>query len=181
MKNELSAELDSYIKRVLPQAKKELKYVKNEDWSSIESVSVRSNVYKIQNLLVDRNVKTAVKLYGLASEDLSNKRVKAALAILIDFFKVADTRYKTMIDAFDWTTFDLIDTKGTDRVKKEVEFQAEVLDDINTLENRLRAINFGGESDELSLSFHSDTPAPFMMSDMLEDFYPEIKDYLKRK
>lgn len=181
MANELNSEVDAYLKRILPQAKKELTYIKNEDWSIIENVKMRGNVYKIQNLLVDRNTKTAVKLYGLAKEDITKKRVKSALSTLIEFFNIADKRYKVMVETFDWSTFSLDNDADAGKIKSEVEFQAEVLNDINGLEARLRAINFGGESDELSINFYNNTPAPFMMAEAIEIRYPEIKQFMKRK
>ena len=177
----LNSEVESYLKRVLPQAKKELKYNKNEDWSKIKSVPTRENVYKIQDLLVHRNIETALKLYKLAGEDVKNKRVKDSLAILVEFFTILDERYSSMIEEFDWTTFKLDEKDANKRVEEEVKFQSGVLDDINKYEIKLKSINFGDESDDVSVSFYGNIPAPLMMSSMIEEIYPEVKEAVNKK
>ncbi len=181
MSNELTQIVNSYIGRILPQAKKELQYIKDNDWSVIDNVGKRGSVYKVQHLLNDRNIKSAIKLYKMAGEDLDKKRVKSALRILIEFYTILDDRYNVMIEKFDWTSFDLEDAKQAKKATSEVEMQASILENLNTFEATLRAINFGDESDDVNISMHSDTPIPFMMREAIEEQYPEILDHLKKK
>jgi len=178
MSNELSPAVDSYIRRILPQAKKELTYIEGEDWSVIKNVKSRDNAYEVHNLITDRNVRSAVTLYNMAGEDIGKKRVKNALEVLVKFFTILDERYKKVIEKFDWTAFN---TEEEGSAKNEVEFQSAVLKNINTLEDKLRGINFGGESDELHIEFHGDKPVPFMMNERMEEKYPDIKKHLEER
>ena len=181
MSNGLSPAVDAYIRRILPQAKKELTYVEGEDWSGIKNVKTRENAYAVHNLITDRNIKSAVDLYKMAGEDLSKKRVKNSLEILVKFFSILDERYNKVVENFDWTEFNSEEDGASAKAKNEVEFQSEVLKNLNAHEERLRKINFGGESDELHIEFHGDKPIPLMMSERMEEKYPDIQKYLDKK
>lgn len=179
--NSVKESVDSYISRILPQATKEFKFVKDNDWTEISNVKTREQNYKIQKLLVDRNIKSAVKLYKMAGEDIKSKRVRSTLRTLIEFYKVLNDRYKVMIDTFNWTEFNLEDDKEAGRAAAEVKFQAGVLDDVNALDSELRGINYGDESDTINVAMHSNTPIPFMMKEYIEGKFPEISEFLKKR
>lgn len=181
MSNKLTSAVDAYISRVLPPAKKEIEYVTDEDWSSIKNVNARSNAYAVHHLITNRNVTYAVELYKMAGDDVRHKRVQKTLELLISFFYKLDERYKSMIDKFDFTKFDPNDEKESSKVSAEVEFQSKVLAHITSMDSKLREINFGGQSTELGISLHGNKVIPFMMSELAERVFPEIKDYLKEK
>lgn len=181
--NEVSESIDKYISRVLPQAKKELAYIKDNDWSAIENIETRENSYDVQALLVDRNVKTAINLYKIAKESdtIGSKRVKASLKLLISFFKICNERYESMVQNFDWTTLSMDDKKEATKAKLEIQIQSKILKVVNELEAKLQAINFGDESDDVNVSMYGDTPMPFLMRDVMESAFPVIGEYLERK
>lgn len=179
--NELTPEVDGFISRVLPPAKKELRYIEDNDWSEIVNVKSRENAYKVQRLLIDRNLTSAVLLYKMAGEDVKRKRVQAALSTFMTFFTILRDRYERMIQKFDWTGFDLSDDKQADKAEAEVSFQSKVLDDVNGHEVALRGINFGEQDDSVNIRFFDEKPAPFLMRSAIETVYPEIKDFLKKE
>lgn len=177
----LDPAVDGFIKRILPPAKKELKYIKDEDWSEIKNIKTRKNNYDVHHVITDRNIKYAIKLYKMAGEDVEKPRVKTTLDFLIGFFNILDERYSQMVEKFDYTALNLEEEEETNKMKFEVEFQSTVLNHINSMEASLRTINFGGESDELHIEFHGKQPIPFMMSETMEKKYPDIKKFLEKK
>lgn len=183
MKDEIiEHSVDSYIKRILPQAGRELKYIKDNDWSEIANVKSRENSYKIQKLLNDRNVKSAVKLYKISGEEeLGSKRIKAALKKLMEFFYILEDRYNKTIKNFDWTSFDISDDSVAKKVESEIQMQATILDDLNSLESQLKSINFGDIDDSVSISMHGEESMPFMMAESLQKAFPEIETALNKK
>lgn len=180
MSNELTPEVDGFINRILPPAKKELQYIKDHDWSEIANVGSRENTYEVQQLITDRNIKSAVDLYKMAGEDVKKKRVQSSLQVFIEFFTILNDRYEKMVKRFDWTSFDLTNDKEAEKAKAEVSFQSALLKEVNRYESVLRGINFGGEDNKVNIRFFDDKPAPFLMKGSLEEVYPEIKDFLKK-
>ena len=93
---------------------------------------------------------------------------------------------------FDWTKFsdEDFDTHseeedGKKSVEKkqaeEIEFQHYVLKDYSAFKEKLRKINFGEDQAIVDIPIHGDTPVPIMMSEVIEERYPEVSELIKNK
>lgn len=177
----LDKKIDDHINLVIPPAKKELKFVRDNDWSDIPNLATRESMYKLQSILNERNLNTLIKLYSLAEEELGNPEVRKSIKILIEFFYILEKRYMTVDKKFDWTKFDQTEKGFEKRMELEIEFQSNVLKDLSNFKERLRKINFGEESSDLDIPIHSDKPIPLTMSRAIEERYPEIRDFINKK
>ncbi len=177
----LDKKIDDHINLVIPPAKKELKFVRDNDWSDIPNLATRESMYKLQTILNERNLNALIKLYSLAEEELGNPEVRKSIKILIEFFYILEKRYMTVDKKFDWTKFDQTEKGFEKRMELEIEFQSNVLKDLSNFKERLRKINFGEESSDLDIPIHSDKPIPLTMSRAIEERYPEIRDFINKK
>lgn len=177
----LDKKIDDHINLVIPPAKKELKFVRDNDWSDIPNLATRESMYKLQSILNERNLNALIKLYSLAEEELGNPEVRKSIKILIEFFYILEKRYMTVDKKFDWTKFDQTEKGFEKRMELEIEFQSNVLKDLSNFKERLRKINFGEESSDLDIPIHSDKPIPLTMSRAIEERYPEIRDFINKK
>lgn len=180
------------IEMVTPIAEKELKFIQSIDWSEINNLKKRETAYKLQDMLNSRNIDALIKLHSLALGDLSHPKVKRTVDVLISFYTLLEQRYINMDKKFDWTKFSDEDFEthseeedGKKSVEKkqaeEIEFQHYVLKDYSAFKEKLRKINFGEDQAIVDIPIHGDTPVPIMMSDVIEERYPEVVELIKNK
>ena len=180
------------IEMVTPIAEKELKFIQSIDWSEINNLKKRETAYKLQDMLNSRNIDALIKLHSLALGDLSHPKVKRTVEVLISFYTLLEQRYINMDKKFDWTKFsdEDFDTHseeedGKKSVEKkqaeEIEFQHYVLKDYSAFKEKLRKINFGEDQAIVDIPIHGDTPVPIMMSEVIEERYPEVSELIKNK
>lgn len=190
MNQELDSTVLDHINLITGPAKKELKYMKDHDWSEVKNIKRRKNMYDLQHILVDRNINALIKLHNLASDNLGHPQVKSTIKLLLPFFHLLEKRYETVDKLFDWTKFveeDFVkdeDSKGRSiesLQSEEIEFQSGVLKDLSTFKERLRKINFGEDSKVVTIPIFGDTPIPIVMSAAIENRYPEVKELVDKK
>lgn len=176
----LDKKIEDHLDLTLPAAKKEIKFIKEHDWSKIPRLEKRESKYILQNILNDRNINALVKLHSLAKEDLGHPKVKDAVGIFLEFYKVLDERYAYVDKRFDWTKFDQEDENVEAKMEAEMKFQSEVLKNLTSFKERLRKINFGQETSTLDIPIYADKPIPLTMSQSLEERYPEIREHIDK-
>jgi hypothetical protein len=177
----LDKKIQDHLDLVMPPAKKELKFIKEHDWSIVSKLEKRESMYNLQSILNDRNISALIKLYSLAEEELGNPEVNKSIKLLLEFYYILEKRYNHVTRAFDWTEFDEADSNVEKRMEMEIAFQSGVLKELSSLKERLRKINFGEESDNLDVPIHSDKPIPFTMSNAIEERYPEVRAFINKK
>lgn len=177
----LDKKIQDHIDLVIPPAKKELKFIKDQDWSNISNLEKRDSAYKLQHILNERNINALIKLYNLSEESLNNPEVKKSIKILLEFYYILEKRYQVVDKKFDWTKFDQSEKNIEKKMADEIEFQSGVLKDLSGFREKLRKINFGEESNDLDIPIHSDKPIPLIMAGSVEERYPEISKFIELK
>ena len=177
----LDKKVQDHIDLVIPPAKKELKFIKEQDWSEISHLGKRESMYNLQSILNERNINALVKLYNLAEEDLGHPEVRKSIKILLEFYYILEKRYQNVDKKFDWTKFDQSEKDIEKKMADEIEFQSGVLKDLSRFKENLRKINFGEESNDLDIPIHSDKPIPVIMAESVEARYPEIREFINKK
>jgi hypothetical protein len=177
----LDKKVQDHIDLVVPPAKKELKFIKDQDWSKVSHIGKRDSMYKLQHILNERNINALVKLYNLAEESLGHPDVKKSIKMLLEFYYILEKRYQEVDKKFDWTKFDQTEKDIEKKMAEEIEFQSGVLKNLSEFKERLRKINFGEESNDLDIPIHSDKPIPIIMSESIEQRYPEIREFINQK
>ena len=185
----VKTEIESFISRVLPGARKELKFIRGNDWLIEDSVKGRADKYALHRILNNRAIDNMKKLYIMAekSEDLGNTKVKNSLKILRTFFTILDEQYVEYSADISWMeakTDGLTDKQAKIVLKRqedEVKLRSLILDDINKSEHILREINDGEEDNSLVITLHSDIAIPLMMADLGRRKWPDIIKFEKQK
>lgn len=177
----IDKKLRDHLDLIMPPAKKELKFIKEHDWSTVAKLDKRESMYNLQSILNDRNISALIKLYSLAEEDLGNPEIRKSIRLLLEFYYILEARYNHVTTAFDWTEFDEADANVEKKMELEIAFQSGVLKDLSSFKERLRKINFGEESDNLDIPIHADKPIPMTMSVAIEERYPEIRQFINKK
>lgn len=187
-KRPLDKKVQDNIELITPPAKKELKFIKANDWSEVAGLKKRESMYDLQNILNSRNLTALEKLYSLAKDDLTHPDVRKTIKLLTEFYFILEKRYHNMSEKFDWTTYvdDIGVEDGTgERAEKkqaeEIEFQSGVLKDYSRFKDKLRSINFGEDVITVDIPVHGDKPIPIIMKDMIESRYPEIDELIESK
>lgn len=187
---ELNPTVKDFVDKIKLTVNNELNFIKNNDWTktvskgkeSAPSRKRRESQHKVQALVTNRAVSNATKLYALCKEDTSHKSVKSVMDKLVKMFAIYDERYDIYTKEEDWTKYA---EDGRDlEMEDEIEFQSDILKNVNAMKEALRKINFGGEGKHYEIEFRDNTPAPFAMEGVLEKLYPEIqkiKDARKSK
>lgn len=184
----LDNKIKDYIDLITPPAKKEINFIKNNDWSEVTLLKKRESMYKLQDKLNDRNLSSLLTLHELAKSDLTHPKVRSTIQLLLEFYYVLETRYYKMDEKYDWTTF--LDDEGSEggngltaekKQELEIDFQSGVLKDYSKFKQDLRKINFGENVITVDIPIHGDTPIPIIMREMIENRYPEVKEFLQNK
>jgi hypothetical protein len=181
MSRALDKKIQDLLDLTLPAAKKELNFIKGQNWSVIDNLEKREIKYNIQHKLNDRNLNVLIKLYHLSIEDLYHPDVKKAIKIFLEFYYLLDERYAVVDKKYDWTKFDQEEKNVEAKMEAELSFQTEVLKNLTTFRERLRKINFGEESTALDIPIHSDKPVPITMCDSIEARYPEVREHIESR
>lgn len=190
MSRKLDNRIQDQIDLIVPPAKKELTFIKKADknWSEVSNIDKRETMYKLQDLLNSRNIGALLKFHEIAKDELSHPDVKKTINLLLEFYFILEERYNNMEQKFDWTTYvDDYNVEGGEGLKaekkqeREITFQNGVLKDYSSFKEKLRRINFGEESLSIDIPVHGDIPIPIVMHEVMENRYPEIKEFIDKK
>lgn len=178
----ISREVKVYIENYEAPLKKELSYVKNNDWSTENNRRKRIKKHDTNYLLVSRAINKLIHFHKIAEEDLHYKTVKSFIDIFIEFFSIYSARYERYVEVEDWTEYtnvygDYDEDKLATEIEEEVAFQSDLLSHVNSLKIKIDKLNLEGEVRSLELPIHADIPAPFLLRHKLEFLFPEIKNY----
>lgn len=168
--SELEGSVEDFLDTVNITLSKELKFIKENDWSLVSDRKKRIELHDLQSLITDRGVKNAARLYELCKQDTSPKFIKSSMKKFIEMYEVYNARYESYTEKEDWTTY--IDR--VDEMSGEIEFQSDIQKNVGSFKVILRKINFGGEGNNIEIVFRDNAPGPFMMQNKLEELYPEI-------
>ena len=177
---QLDPTIEDFLSTFEETSKKEVNYIIANDWTTQPDRGIRESRHDLEVLLVERNTSTAEKLFTLCKGDTKHPRVKSALDLLIKFFSIYQERKEKYMRSEDWTLY-AIDGKNDSDIRAEIEFQSEILKNISKYKEKLRKINFGEDSAVVDIQIFGNVSIPLMMSDIIEERYPEIKDFLLKK
>lgn len=177
---ELKSQIQYFLNTVEGHLKKELKFIKDNEWIHEKSRTVREKKHDLHYLITNRAVGNAEKLHKVAKYDLDHPKVKSVMKKMVEMFEIYEKRYHLYTEKEDWTTY-LDQDKDEKEMEEEITLQSDISKAVTDLKAKLRKINFGGSGDEVNIELHNSTPMPFMMSDKLENRYPEIVDKLEKK
>ena len=169
--SELNVNVKDFLDTVNVTLSKELKFIKDNDWTKVSNREARTEQHDLQVLITDRAVKNAVKLYDLCKQDTSPKPIKTAMNRFLEMYEIYNSRYEYYTKEEDWTTY----TDRVSEMSEEIKFQSDIMKKLSDFKAALRKINFGGEGNNFEIVFRDNTPAPFMMQDKVEELYPEIE------
>lgn len=177
---ELKSQIQDFLNTVEGPLKKELKFIKDNEWIHEKGRKMREKKHALQKLITERAVSNAEKLHKVAKDDLDHPKVKRVMKRMIEMFEIYEKRYHLYTEKEDWTTY-LDQDRDEKEMEEEITLQSDISKAVTDLKAKLRKINFGGSGDEVNIELHNNTPMPFMMSDKLENRYPEIADKLEKK
>lgn len=184
----ISREVKTFIHDYKAPLKKELSYIKKNDWTIETSRFKRINKHKTNYLLINRSLDKLKYFHKIAQDDLHLKEVKEFVNLIVEFFKLYAERYERYVNIEDWTQYSNIygdDEKGQEELMKnieeEVSFQSNLLKNINDCRIILDGLNLEGESRKLELPIYSDIPAPFLLREKLIKLFPEIKNHMNEQ
>ena len=164
----------------IPQ-ERNLKIVKESDWTAKVEMSEKEELYKVHRFFVDRAVDNATTLYNMCNGDTRNKSVKEVLETLSAIFNLQSERVEKYINDNDWS-IDLVETgKVSDAMLVEGEFQSGMLKDINTSRAKMQKVNIGDNIKSVNVPIFGDQPVPLIMRQAIEKKFPEIKEYINQR
>lgn len=67
-----------------------------------------------------------------------------------------------------------------DKQLEEMTFQSNMMTDFNSIKDKLQKLNLDNEVVALDIKIHSDKVIPLLMKDIMEEKYPEIKDFREK-
>lgn len=174
----LKSDVKDLVDMLKPTLKKELDFIKSNDWTSGRSRGKRIKMENLHSLITDRAVKNAEKLYKQAEGFTDHKSVSNVLEMCIEMYDIYEDRYNKYTSKEDWTKY-LDKGKKEEDVEEEIEFQSDIRKNLTSMKSHLRKINFGNESNNINLSLFNDRVVSIAMRDTIEERYPEIKEYIE--
>lgn len=175
---ELEQNVLEFITDIKPITKKELSFIKKEDWTVKLDLKKRGELQALETLIANRAIKNAEKLYELAGDDVSHPKVNKVMEDLISFYEICKKRYDVYTKKEDWSTYLDNDNEVKD-IAAEIEFQSKVHNDIGKLRDSLKDINFGSANKSLNIKTFNHVPIPLAMAQKALRRYPEIEKYLE--
>lgn len=175
---ELEQNLLEFIEDIKPIIRKELKFLKSNDWTVKLTLKKRQDAQKLEVLFAGRAIQNAETLFSLAGTNISDPIVNKIMTDLISFYEIAKKRYDFYTKKEDWTSY--VDESGdiAGDIEAELEFQSKVLNDVSKLREKLKGINFGSANKSLQIKTFSGVPIPLVMHEAAIRRYPEIENYL---
>lgn len=172
--------ISDFIESVEEPLKKEYSFIKSNDWSTNDSLDKREAECNLHATITDRAVKTAKDLHKIAIKDLSHSSVKAVMKLVKDIYELYEKRYYNYIKKQDWTKY-LKEGRSVVEVEKEMKFQSDIRNQLNSMKRTMRDINFGEDSDEVDIKLLNDAPVPLLMKEVFEESFPEMKEIIAKK
>jgi hypothetical protein len=174
---ELNHDIVDYIDSIEITTKKETKYIKDNNWATMQELKAKIAEFDLQDTLVKNAVGHAESLYKLAKADLKHDDVKEALDLLLSAVPLHTSRISSYISESDYLESGL--EKG--QVKAEMEFQTEANKSLTQIKSKVRKIVYGESTEGVEIPTFNNVRIPLMMSDMMEQRFPEIKEFLAKK
>lgn len=180
---ELDISVESFIETVKKTLPNELKFIRENNWAEIDTLTGRIDMHGLHYLLTERSVKNALRLHNLATSAgaMTNKEVKKYLKLLTSFFSLYEERYDSYAGAQDFTKMleGLKDSKGS--MKAEIEFQSDITKNITTLRDTIQKIKRADDKSIIQIPVFQDIPIPLAMRQAVEVRYPEVKIVVEDK
>lgn len=172
----LDPTLEDFLKPLEDPIKKEVKFLENNDWTTDKNRGKRKSALEVHTMITDRALNNAGSLYKLSKGDLDHPRLKSIFEIYSKIYKLFEGRYYSYVEKEDWTTYE--DGK---EVTDELELQSDARKSLTKFSSVMRDINFGDEVNSHNVHTFNNTPIPLMMKELVEERWPEIKDYLEKR
>lgn len=178
---ELDLAVQDFIDAVSTTVDKELRYVKENDWTTEEKFKPRKSLHDLQYLLTKNNLANAEKLFKLCDSDISHKKVKAMMKKLMSFQSIYKERASKYNKSQDWSSYIDDENKTKNDMEEEIQFQSEINKNVTEFGGKSRKINDGDSIVSINLPIYNNEPVPFMMKDAIEQRFPEVKKYIENK
>lgn len=172
----LSTTITDFLEPLEASMNKEITFIRNNDWTDVEDRKKRETQLKLHAKLTDRGLKHAEKLQNLAEEDLDHPRLKKVFKTYFEMFEIFEKRYYLYTENEDWTKY-LEKNLSEAEMKQELQLQSEALKHITTFKETARKINIDNNKKTINLPILNNQPIPLVMREVVEQRYPEIKNY----
>lgn len=177
----LSKAIREQLDLVIPNTKKNLTYIKKNDWAAVSDNKYRKQIYDRCHLITELAITSAKKIYNLAINDLNDVLIKKHFDLFVEFYTIQEGRYYKLQDEKDWTTWSQGTIAEEILINLEIEFQTKVLKDLSAQKEALRSINFGGTDEEAGVPIRGHDKIPLAMARKIEEKYPLIKKMIEEK
>ena len=144
-------------------------YCDTNNWIYAEDVEEEYGVQKDISLIVLDRLKYFVKKFEPYLEFKYVKNFIDLMQIPVSLFL---DRCNFYFENNDWLKID-----NKEKQIEEMKFQSYMMSDFNKLKDKLQEINLDEEFISLDLPIFGDKLIPFLMQDMMENKYPEIKKF----
>lgn len=179
--SELIESVEDFIASVEPTTRKEFKFIKEDDWTSVVERKARISRYEMHQLLTRRAVDNAVKVFKLNKGDIDQKDVKALVKLLVEFFTIFEKRVESYFKKEDWTIY-LTEGVGNEiDMRAEVEFQSDIQKNHIDLKTLVKQLPLDPTKKVINIQMFEDKPIGIIMAPRFESKYPELKEYMEKK
>lgn len=175
-----SSEIISKIKSTIDQ---EISVIENNDWTSKSTIGEKSSYYSIEYLIIENIVKVILDIHTSVA-GRGRERAQTAykwIDKLMNVYKIFSKRANMFLAREGKMTSELKED-DIKHFRAVLDFRKTVRDDLSKFEKMLKIIvSEDSEIKELPFTLRKNTIVPLSMRVVMEDRFPEIKDYVKNR
>lgn len=168
-----------YIEDYSEELKKQLTYIKDNDWTYIKLRGKRIQEHDLQLALTLRASSVMKDFYAIAESSLHYKTVEAFLLLTVDFLQIYIDRQRPYFKIQNW--FEYMGEDSSNEKTSEMEFQSDILKNCSKFKDSITLLNLDGRISELNIPVYGSSKISIPMARKIEDRYPKVVDYIKQK
>lgn len=169
---------EEFIKEHGQIIKDQTKYLKDVNWTSVSSRKDRIKEYELHNKLINTLTDKLQYVVGEAGDDniKKNKKVADFIELVLNEVTNHNKRIAYYFKNEKWQEY-----LDQDEKSAEIDFQDDILKEMLKIKGRITKLKLDEEKKEVSIKIYGDAIVSLPMRKMIEDRYPEIKEFMEKK
>jgi len=187
MEEKLNEEVETYLDIIAPLTKNSLGLIESEDWVYSED---RAEVFNLQYMLTERNLKYALELQTKAFFFKEHERPEVIRAVkeLMYFYDIFVQRFNAYNENSSSVMQNLSEKKSKrygkaklTAMEYEIKFQSDLTNAYTKLTLLYKKIINATSEDRVVIPTFNDEPLPLLMREQLEETFPQLKKFLEKQ
>jgi hypothetical protein len=171
--------LDNLVSAFNATVKKEWEFIQTYSWNDKDDFKKRSEGFDLHYMIVSGRVVNAEKIMKKAVSE--GKGGRPDIGKILKEARRFFAKYKEDCEKYTSQSDFVALVESGENISLEIKFQSDISSKLIALEQRMNNIGDSTKASKVNVSLHGDVLIPILLSDVAENEYPEILDFLNER